>query len=720
LLAKTKTSLLGQRNLKELILVFIVVLSLSLFPIIKKELFAQTDDSTIRVRSIMVTVNRVLQELMDVASTVNVITAEDIERSPYTNIADVLATQPGIEIDTSSASRTGSPRIGIRGANNSQTLYVIDGVKAVDKDNGDSVPLIDLSQVERIEIIKGPSSVLYGSEAIGGVINIITKKGGNKPFGFSQKFVFDSSRKSVDIQSAIFGRYKGVNYRISGSGVNAGNLRVPKKMVPEGETERSDYRNRYYSAQLGYDWGNHSFSIQADRFQNTSHYSLASAMRNMNVKMEFDPNDRDTIRSSLILRELSDYLKTLTFKASYQIFERGWISDFNNPMLGNMWNHGTQYSKQKQLTLSVLSEWLLGAHNLTAGVDYELDTVDVGNFTRPYNPLLPDIFAYGEIRQQTLGIYAQDEWKFTNDFAATIGLRFGYINGKNESFDSALFSPTENKRNSSHIVGSLGLVYRGIENLAIRGNFSQGYRYPTVRQLYTGSSAHGADIIGFLPNPDLDPETSNNFELGFRYLNQNWDIDFALFYSEAKDYIVSIDAQDPDIPDASIYVNGGRTKTYGAELSASYTFHVAEKDIAPYVSISSMRKRMTFGPNAVRAGESTFNTGEPPIQGRAGLKIDVPIFGTNRFYADVYSVFAARTKNELGSFFGYSSSNTITNSPGWGTFNLTLGVRGGEEHKYNLSVALRNLFNKGYLTSKSNAANPMPGFHAVVSAGVEY
>ncbi|MDR2350119.1 MAG: TonB-dependent receptor plug domain-containing protein, partial [Deltaproteobacteria bacterium] len=297
--AKLEASLWGRRFFGAFSATLAMLLSFAFVSLHSAKLSAQTDDDTIRVRSIMVTVNRVLQELMDVASTVNVITAEDIENMPYTNIADVLATQPGIVIDTASVPRFGTPRIGIRGGSNQHTLFMIDGVKAIDKENGDSVPFIDLGQVERIEIIKGPASVLYGSEAIGGVINIITKKGGNKPIGFSQKVVYDGSTTSVDIQSAIFGRYNGVNYRVSGSGVNAHYRKVPKEGDPEGELDKSDYRNRNYSAQLGYDWGNNSFTIQADRFQNKSNYSLGGATTNM----LFDPNDRDTIKSSLVFRD---------------------------------------------------------------------------------------------------------------------------------------------------------------------------------------------------------------------------------------------------------------------------------------------------------------------------------------------------------------------------------------------------------------------------------
>jgi hemoglobin/transferrin/lactoferrin receptor protein len=185
----SRTSLRGRRGEKALlaafILFFTLFLSISLTPILK----AQDSDATIRVHSIMVTVNRVLQDLMDVPETVNVITADEIERSPYSTITELLAQVPGVSTDNSSAAIAGAERISIRGETSGRTLILIDGIKAVDKDYDDNSVLIDLSQVERIEIIKGPASVLYGSSGIGGVINIITKKGGDKPIGFSQNFI---------------------------------------------------------------------------------------------------------------------------------------------------------------------------------------------------------------------------------------------------------------------------------------------------------------------------------------------------------------------------------------------------------------------------------------------------------------------------------------------------------------------------------------------------
>jgi hemoglobin/transferrin/lactoferrin receptor protein len=667
----------------------------------------------------MVTVNRILQELMDVPLTVNVITAEDIEREPYTSISEVLAAQPGIELDMANVGRPGAPRIGIRGDNNMRTLYVIDGVKAVDKDTADSVPLIDLSQVERIEIIKGPASVLYGSEAIGGVINIITKKGGTKPFGFSSRVVYDSSTSSANIQSAIFGNYNGVNYRVSGSGANVKNRKVPKNALPQGESATSHYKTRFYSGQLGYDWGNHSWSVQYEKFKNTAYYANGWSAYQGNTIMWFGPNDRDTIKSNLILRELSPYLSKLTVAASYQIFERGMVSDFNNPAMGPvMWMKGTNYSKQKQTTISGQAEWTLGDHNLTTGFDYEYDDLQIGIYTERYTPNLGDLISDGVVVQNNLGIYAQDEWSITDSFKATLGLRYSYISGKYKSREGVSFYDNPKKDNSdSNVVGSLGLVYRALDSLALRAQYSQGYRYPTVRQLYTGTAGHGSSNISSYPNPNLKPETSDNIEIGMRFLNDAWDVDVAVFYSKAKNFIQNLAAADNNgVP---TYINGPKAKTVGAEFSLNYSFDIGETRLTPYGSATILRREMTFGPGT-KKGQSTKNTGNPPIEGRVGLKLDMPLTGSHRMFGDLYGLMSTKSKSDISSYVSYSTTTATTTNPAWQSMNLTLGVRGGEEHKYNVSVALRNIFNQAYTTAKESGAIPEAAFHVVVSAGYEF
>jgi hemoglobin/transferrin/lactoferrin receptor protein len=698
---------------------FLISFALFLFA---PPLAAQGDAETIRLRPVMVTANRTLQELMDVPMTVNVVTEEDIQKEPYGSITELLRHIPGIGLTEQSGARAGSPRISLRGEGNARTLILINGVKLSDKDNSDPSLLINLSQVERIEVIKGPASVLYGSEAIGGVINIITKKGGEKAVGFSQNLVYDSSTESVDIQSAVFGNYKGFNYRVSGSGKNAHDRRVPKDNVDGGTAYGSRYRNRYYSAELGYDFGNHSFTLQADRYQNYTSYTSSGLSSILSkTAIWFDPNDRDTVIGTLILRDLTDRLKKLSFTGSYQIFDRDWVSDFQTPSASpTSYLIGHAMSEQRQLSLSIQSEWALGDHYLIAGLDYEGDDVRVANEAYRYGGR-PDSLSHARVKQNNLGLFAQDEWSLGKDLKAVFGARYGYIKGKYISKDGPSYVDETNPNQSdSHMVGSLGLVYRGIPDWALRAQFSQGYRFPTVRQLFTGYAAHGSGTV-YQPNPELKPETSNNFEIGARYLSEKWDVDLAIFLTYSKNFIDSIGAANSasGIP---TFVNGDKARTIGAELTISRAFLIGDLSLTPYGHGAFIKRRITLftGPSA---GMSVDKTKIPPLEGRIGIKMEKP-FGSSHLFGDLYADMAVKTESLFEDLSSRGRDPYIVDEPmifaGWQTLNLTIGLRGGEKRKYNLSLNLRNILNQSYVMSRGHVNLPEAGFHVVLGAGLEF
>lgn len=151
-------------------------------PLLASTTQAQTDptDQTFS-DEIVVTANRVPSPAETVGSSVTVITQEEIERRHETSVLDLLRTVPGLEV-----SRTGGPgavaSVFIRGANSNQTLVLIDGVRVLNTSGGFDFSGLAADNVERIEVLRGPQSTLYGSEAIGGVVSITTRRG--RPGGF--------------------------------------------------------------------------------------------------------------------------------------------------------------------------------------------------------------------------------------------------------------------------------------------------------------------------------------------------------------------------------------------------------------------------------------------------------------------------------------------------------------------------------------------------------
>ena len=203
------------------------------------------------MQPIEVTAQRVLQNIMDVPVSISVITADDIARDPKTSAADFLESVPGVVVEDSFV--PGARSIRIRGFDPTLSVVFIDGVKQQWPDGArfaSGLLTVAPEDIERIEVLKGPASVLYGSDAIAGIINIITKKGGDKPLSFRTGFTFDSASESLTPHATAFGRFENdVYYRVSASGTNG----KDRRLIDNNRLEGSTFKNRDVNAKLGYD-----------------------------------------------------------------------------------------------------------------------------------------------------------------------------------------------------------------------------------------------------------------------------------------------------------------------------------------------------------------------------------------------------------------------------------------------------------------------------------
>lgn len=173
-----------------------------------------------------VTAGRFEQDLMETPMSVSVVTREQIEQSNARNVGELLELLPGIQINNDGGQ--GMKRIKIRGENAFRTLVMIDGQKVSEQKSMSGAPmLIDPAMIERIEVIKGPASVLYGSDAIGGAINIITKKGGTKPLQGEVSGGMNTSASGTNAAAAVYGSVNGWKYRLSAAVEDNDNLETP-------------------------------------------------------------------------------------------------------------------------------------------------------------------------------------------------------------------------------------------------------------------------------------------------------------------------------------------------------------------------------------------------------------------------------------------------------------------------------------------------------------
>ncbi len=199
---------------------------------------------------VVVTANRVSQPTREVGQAVTVLTRDDIDRRQTVVVSDLLATTPGVTV-TRNGGVGGFTGVSIRGAETAQTLVVIDGVRVNDPSSpGGGFDFANLlsTTVERVEVLRGPNSVPWGSQAIGGVVNIITQT----PAGFEARAQAEGGSYGTAFASAGI---SGSSGRFSGA-LNGGYLRTDGISAAASGTERDGYRQEGGSARLGVDIAN--------------------------------------------------------------------------------------------------------------------------------------------------------------------------------------------------------------------------------------------------------------------------------------------------------------------------------------------------------------------------------------------------------------------------------------------------------------------------------
>jgi vitamin B12 transporter len=161
--------------------IFITTIVLALIQFAK----AQTDSTGNLLDDVVVTATKSPKKLSETGKVLTVITKEQLQQNSSHSLAEILNQQTGITVAGSTTNAGANQSVFLRGANAGNTLILVDGIPVYDASgitNEFDLNYININQVERIEILKGAQSTLYGSDAVAGVINIITKKNTNKPF----------------------------------------------------------------------------------------------------------------------------------------------------------------------------------------------------------------------------------------------------------------------------------------------------------------------------------------------------------------------------------------------------------------------------------------------------------------------------------------------------------------------------------------------------------
>lgn len=634
----------------------------------------------IRGETVVVTAARTQQQLLDTNASVSVVNADQTANLGRDNIPEMLRTAPSVRLVSDGT--PGVKRVAIRGESATRTLILVDGQRIDDQKNKSGAPLlINPYFTDRIEVVKGPSSVLYGSDAMGGIVNVITKQAVEDPFAFEGGVGFNSSSNSFSEYANIMGTLDRFHYAAGAFNTNSGDL----YLSDHERLDNTSYNARGLNGDFSYDvLDNLTLGYVGEYFYSDAETSTTTDNATYSVfRGEIPEWKRQKHKLYLKAYDLNDYLAAVDASFYFQSNDKEFNSTPQRGLAVGVLNEQDTYGGNLQLEFSLGDTFYL-----VTGYDgrqEELDSSsDIGIAMGPVagNISLHDS-AY---KQQSHAVYAMLSTYLTDELTLNTGVRYNYI--KTEAGDSQVrgamnvmgqtipvnMDPDYADASQNKTVGSVGLVYRPFDKGAFRLNWSQGFRVPNIQELFLITST-GTLQFG---NPDLKPEESDNYEFGFRWEDPNGlTSDVALFYSQADNYIETVNSGQ-----FYTYRNIAEATTYGLEFSASYLY----KSYEPYVNFTLMEREYETGTR------SSKNTGTPKLSGNTGLR-----FYGQFFELDAYANFATRTKNDNldgSSYFGN------TEYGGYVTYNLSVSTKLGPNDEFTLYGSIENILDENYQTNE--------------------
>jgi vitamin B12 transporter len=512
---------------------------------------------------IVITATRIPTPLLQVASSITVVTAADIEARQERTFADVLKDIPGLNV-VQTGGPGGETSVFMRGTNSNHTKVFIDGIDVSDPSNATGA--FDFGQlltqdIARVEVLRGPQSGLYGSDAIGGVINIITKSG-NGPAQFTgaaEGGTFDTFNQA----GTVSGSDEAFHYSASVAHFHAGATPVtPLDLLLPGEARIDDYDdNLTLTTKLGYDV--------------TPDFDLGLAARYTDIHL------RDTGEDYLVALPFSGYPapeQTSADTVEYATRLTAHLKSFDGVLeqtLGLAYTHDRTDTVEPQTPPALntgerrKADWqgdvkFDPTETLVLGAEYERDEID--------QPITADVHigsAYGELQSQ-IG----DHW-------------FSALNVRND--DNSRFGDKTTWRFAP------GWVLTETDT-KLHASVGTGFKAPTLSELYQSFPA-----FFFFANPNLKPESSTGWDAGIEQavVHDVLRVGVTYYYNRIRDLITT------DVT-GTTWANVGRATTDGIEsfiayqplreltLRVDYTYTQAEDDVLEQPLLRRPKHRGSF------------------------------------------------------------------------------------------------------------------------------
>ncbi len=455
---------------------------------------------------IIVTASKREQSAQDVPVSVSTMDAASIARRNIVTLDEALRYVPGVNLTEYQVNIRGSSGYS-RGAG-SRALLLVDGIPFITGDTGElNFETLPAGQVERIEVVKGAGSALYGSSALGGVINVITKKIPEQPE--TRVRAFGGFYGSPSFTQWEWGGgtrlLDGQSFSHSRTFDNIGLLVYGSRTADDG-FRQNDFRRRY-NGYVKMQFNLSSYDALTTTF-NIFHQKRGSFLYWEDIDHALVPPSQqqgDMVRSTRFFAS-SAYTHVVSTDLVYTV-RAMWFHNKWDDSIDTLTNN----SRSDVVRGEVQATWSPTANNIvTFGVEGSTDNVEADLFgTRS---------GYG------VAVYAQDEFDIVTGLKATVGARFDL-----QDLDSL--------ESMSQFNPKAGIVWSPAQGTAVRASFGRGFRAPAVAEAFITASISGLPVI---PNPALRPERSYTYEIGAnQILGSRAMFDLALFQSDFSNLIES-------------------------------------------------------------------------------------------------------------------------------------------------------------------------------------
>lgn len=632
--------------------------------------------------------SRMEQKLEDVSGPISVITAEQIEEQVVSNVADLFRYEPGV---TALGGAGDAQTFIIRGMGENRVKIVRDGVRENDayKNGGVGQSYFDTDMIKQVEVVKGPASAAYGSDALGGVIAITTKdaadflKGRDSYLDATSGYASSSHQKMAGFTGALrTGELENLlryTWRDGGVTQNYDSDKNEFDIVSQAVLFKSQWNlNDSQFLKLTVDYFTEG--------QDPDAVDLTKAGSVFNQPI----TDKDTDNLSLVLDHgialQAPWVDRIDSKIYYartkQTMDQYASSKYpvrpTNPYVTkNSLDHNG--FEQKSLGAQLKFSKALDSQRLAWGLEYEHTDNERTRFKAP--TVAGDFEGYSELSFPSTttehgALWAFDELKFGERWVLTPGARYDYYR-MNPDQDPAYTGENLKRFSEGEFSPKLGLVFKAHEAANLFAQYSHGYKTPMYDNAFSTLN-HQAYGYRIEPNTNLKPESSDGIDLGVRGSAGGFSYEVATFYNKYDDFIELGQVSTEGRTAVYQYQNLDKATTKGAEAKADYWLNDL---VNVWGNLSYIEGK---------DGDGNYINSLSPLKGTLGVRLEQPNWNINT---------ALRFADDMSKVGKDAKGNDNIKSAGWGVVDIYAQFKPVQDLQFNVGVF--NLFDKEYVNYES-------------------